>query len=85
MNAQKLLNASYFADLFVKGAIAAAVAIGGWHFRDVAENVKELQDLAAINAPRIAVLEVNNLTLQRQLNNIETKLDRLLDERRNER
>lgn len=82
MSPEKVLQASYFVDISIKTFIAIAVAVAGFHFKDISSSVRDLQDQNAKKSAQIAVLESSQQMLFQQLGKMDNKLDKLLEDRR---
>lgn len=79
MSTDKLISASYIFDMVIKGFIAIVVTVGGYHFKEVTEDIKELKSQNTSKETRIAVIESAIPSLSKQIDRIEIKLDKALE------
>lgn len=79
MAPEKLLQLQGFADLVVKGVIAIAVAVAGFHFKDINTKISDLERHDGEKAVKLAVTEAAVSGMSKQMERMEGKLDRILD------
>jgi len=76
---ERLLQLQGFVDLVVKGVMAVAVAVAGFHFKDINTKISNLETHDAEKAVKIAVTEATVTGMKLQMERIEGKLDRILE------
>lgn len=75
----RIENVASIVDLLAKGGIALLVAIGGFFFKDIYEDIQSLKEINAVKASQIAVLEIRTETVDKKLDQIDKKIDRIWD------
>ena len=79
MTPEKLRFVEYYVDIAVKGLIAVAISFGGYHFKKATDDIEELKKLNAEKTTKISILEVAQVGISKQIDRIESKLDKLIE------
>lgn len=79
MTPEKILTASYYVNLFIKGVLALCVAVAGWNFKNINGKIDDLQSQHSVDNARLSVVESTNMLFAKQLDRVEGKLDRILE------
>ena len=78
MSPEKFLQAQQVADILIKGVIAIAVAVAGYHFKDINSKISQLELHDSEKAVKLAVTESTVASVAKQMDRIEAKLDSLV-------
>lgn len=82
MTPANILRVGYWVDVLVKGAIGIALSVATWHMKRINDDIEGLKAQNVEKAVRIIAIETTQAYTVKNLEKIDSKIDRLLMEKR---
>lgn len=78
----EVIRLQHWIDLFIKAAIMCAISIGTWQVKRISDDVESTKIRVSLHDSEIMVLQSQFSQTTKLLERIETKVDNLLQEKR---
>jgi len=82
MASDRVLLIGEYANWVIKGAIGLGLAIAGWHFKELKTDIKQSLMKEHELDNRLSIVETVSITVAKQLDRMEGKMDRVLEKTR---
>lgn len=79
MASDRVLLIGEYANWIIKGAIGLGLGIAGWHFKELKTDIKQSLVKEHELDNRVSVVESVSLSVAKQLDRMESKMDRLIE------
>lgn len=81
MSDEDIMKIGYWIDKIVKVMIGVFIAIAGYEYKELKNNIDDLNEKKHVVLAEIQILKSFNSTIDKRLERIEAKIDRLKGER----